>query len=139
MLTTSFADCLARGDHYRVRSIQLLLTPSRRGKRARRFRQFLLAAHHGAPGPLTVSPFYHFNGGIISPNLKNAIQSDYDRGSNYIGGVAPWHQSRPAQFSCRLQVFGERDNQLYGVWTPLIRATTLAPHDHPWANVEAFF
>src|SRR5437763_11197391 len=44
--------------------------------------------HTAANGVLiTVSPFYHFNRAHYSGSPKDAIRSEYDRGSNFIGGV----------------------------------------------------
>jgi len=83
-------------------------------------RQFLMAAHGRkrgrADGLALLSlqsrslPGRHT--GVSDPNVL--IPED-DRGSNYVGGVVSvCLHARPAQCSCGLQVFGQRDNQLFG-------------------------
>jgi outer membrane receptor protein involved in Fe transport len=82
---------------------------------------------------VTVSPFYHFNRAHYVPGSDDAIQSEYDRGSNYEGGVATVGVLRgPHNFHAGVQVFGERDNQFYSLDSTGGRAI-------PWANIEAAF
>ena len=90
---------------------------------------------------LTVSPFYHFNRAHYQPRADDAVQSEYDRGSNYVGGVTSIGVVRGAHnLHAGLQVFGERDNQLYGVVDTTDPANNVAPsRTVPWANVEAAF
>jgi outer membrane receptor protein involved in Fe transport len=90
---------------------------------------------------LTVSPFYHFNRAHYEPNFDDAIQSEYDRGSNYEGGVASIGVLRGRHnFHAGMQVFGERDNQLYSVLDSITPSNDVAPTSTtPWANIEAMF
>lgn len=91
---------------------------------------------------LTVSPFYHFNGAHYEGNPLDAISSAYNRGSNYEGGVTTINVARGAHnFHAGIQIFGERDNQLYAVATnPPGGSDTVSPQRTiPWANVEAAF
>src|SRR5204863_365106 len=61
---------------------------------------------------ITVSPFYHFNRAHYSGSPKDAIRSEYDRGSNFIGGVTTLGVTRGRHnFHAGFQVFSERDNQ----------------------------
>jgi outer membrane receptor protein involved in Fe transport len=97
--------------------------------------------HTAADGVLlTVSPFYHFNRAHYSGAPSDAIRSDYDRGSNFFGGVSTVAVTRgPHNFHGGVQVFGERDNQFYSV-LDASGADSVAPQrTTPWANVEAFF
>jgi outer membrane receptor protein involved in Fe transport len=82
---------------------------------------------------VTVSPFYHLNRAHYVPSSDDANQSEYDRGSNYEGGVATIGVVRgPHNFHAGVQVFGERDNQFYSLDSTGGRAI-------PWANIEAAF
>src|SRR5207247_6181035 len=98
--------------------------------------------HTAANGVLiTVSPFYHFNRAHYSGSPEDAIRSEYDRGSNFIGGVATLGVRRGRHnFHAGFQVFGERDNQLYSVVDNSGAGGNVAPQRTiPWANVEAVF
>jgi Carboxypeptidase regulatory-like domain/TonB-dependent Receptor Plug Domain len=91
---------------------------------------------------LTVSPFYHFNRAHYIPGQGDAVLSEYDRGSNYMGGVASVGVMRGRHnFRAGLQFFGERDNQLYAVATnPPNGPETVSPdRSQPWASNEALF
>jgi outer membrane receptor protein involved in Fe transport len=90
---------------------------------------------------ITVSPFYHFNRAHHSGSPEDAIRSEYDRGSNYVGGVATVGVTRGRNnFHAGFQVFGERDNQLYSVVDNSGSGGSVAPQRTiPWANVEAVF
>ena len=98
--------------------------------------------HTAANGVLiTISPFYHFNQAHYSGSPEDAIRSEYDRGSNYVGGVTTVVVVRGRHnFHGGLQVFGERDNQLYSVLDNSGAGGSVAPQRTiPWANVEAIF
>ena len=80
--------------------------------------------HTFDPGTiLTVSPFYHFNrahyiGDYVGQPDPDVVIPEDDRGSNYVGGVvslAVNHGKHNARGG--FQVFGARDNQLFGVVT----------------------
>jgi len=90
----------------------------------------------------TVSPFYHFNSAHYVGGPEDAIRSDYDRGSNYFGGVSTIGvTSGPHNFHAGVQVFGERDNQLYAVETSSAgRIGSVSPtRTIPSANTDAVF
>jgi outer membrane receptor protein involved in Fe transport len=89
----------------------------------------------------TVSPFYHFNRAHYRPSSQDAVQSEYDRASNYVGGVTTLGIVRGRHnFRAGLQVFGERDNQLYSVTTDPLDAEIVPPNRTlPSANTEAVF
>jgi outer membrane receptor protein involved in Fe transport len=91
---------------------------------------------------LTVSPFYHFNRAHYMGSQQDPIISEYDRGSNYAGGVSTIGVVRGRHnFQAGLQVFGERDNQFFGVNTnPAGGPDAITPtRSVPWANTEAVF
>ena len=83
---------------------------------------------------LTVSPFYHFNrahyiGGYIGEPDPDVVIPEDDRGSNYFGGVVSLAVNRGKHNAhAGFQVFGARDNQLFGIVTsdgstpPLVNA-----------------
>jgi outer membrane receptor protein involved in Fe transport len=91
---------------------------------------------------LTVSPFYHFNRAHYSGGPEDLIRSEYDRGSNYFGGISTigFTQGRH-NFHAGFQIFGERDNQIYSVFdsSPGDGETVAPQRTIPWANVEAAF
>src|SRR5262249_19610413 len=89
----------------------------------------------------TVSPFYHFNRAHYEPSSNDDVQSEYDRGSNYVGGVTSIGINRGLHnFHAGLQVFGERDNQLYSVLDTIDPSNNVGPaRTIPWANNEALF
>jgi outer membrane receptor protein involved in Fe transport len=91
---------------------------------------------------LTVSPFYHFNRAHYIGSPEDVIRSEYDRGSNYMGGVSTIAVTRGRHnFHAGLQVFGERDSQIYSVFdsSPGDGETVVPQRTNPWANVEAVF
>jgi Carboxypeptidase regulatory-like domain/TonB dependent receptor/TonB-dependent Receptor Plug Domain len=91
---------------------------------------------------LTVSPFYHFNRAHYEGSPEDRIQSEYDRGSNYMGGVSTIGITRGKHnFHAGFQVFGERDNQFYSVVTNPPRGPDAVSPSRTilWANVEAVF
>jgi outer membrane receptor protein involved in Fe transport len=94
---------------------------------------------------LTVSPFYHFNrahytGGYVGQPDPGVIIPDDDRGSNYFGGVASLAVNR-GKHNARagFQVFGARDNQLFGIVTSDGSNSPLSQRERVWGNVEALF
>src|SRR5436853_6175040 len=90
---------------------------------------------------ITASPFYHFNRAHYSGRPEDAIRSEFDRGSNFIGGVTTLGVRRGRHnFHAGFQTFGERDNQLYSVVDNSGAGGNVAPQRTiPWANVEAVF
>jgi len=94
---------------------------------------------------LTVSPFYHFNrahyvGGYEGQPDPDVVIPDDDRGSNYFGGVvslAVNHGKHNARAG--FQVFGARDNQLFGIVTSDGSNPPLSQREKVWGNVEALF
>ena len=94
---------------------------------------------------LTVSPFYHFNrahyiGDFTGDPADAAVVPQDDRGSNYVGGIAQIgvirgrHNARAG-----LQVFGQRDNQLFGLLTSDGSNPPLSQRQSLWGSVEAIF
>src|SRR5262249_3202081 len=98
---------------------------------------WLHTASHGVL--FTVSPFYHFNRAHYEGSPEDAIRSEYDRGSNFAGGVATVAVRRGRHnFSSGVQVYGERDNQFYSVVDRTGGGGDVAPQRTiPWANIEA--
>ena len=94
---------------------------------------------------LTVSPFYHFNrahyiGGYIGQPDPDVVVPEDDRGSNYFGGVASLAANRGKHnVHAGLQVFGARDNQLFGIVTSDGSNPPLRQREMVWGNVEALF
>jgi len=89
---------------------------------------------------LTLSPFYHFNRAHYEGGPHDAIRSDYDRGSNSAGGVSTIGITRGAHnFHAGVQIYGERDNQLYSVFDGTGPDSVLPTRTQPWANTEAVF
>lgn len=91
---------------------------------------------------LTVSPFYHYNRAHYLGGADDPIRSEYDRGSNYFGGVSTIAVTRGAHnFHAGIQVFGERDNQLYAVSTTPPGGPDAVPASRtiPTADIEAAF
>jgi outer membrane receptor protein involved in Fe transport len=132
----------ARGDHYQV-PIDPTATDILHDVENERddFVNFSWLHTIGTGVTLTVSPFYHFNRAHYEPRSDDAIQSEYDRGSNYVGGVTTIGVVRgPHNFHAGFQVFGERDNQLYGLIDTTAPANNVdSTRTTPWANVEAAF
>ena len=101
---------------------------------------WLHTASHGVL--FTVSPFYHFNRAHYEASPEDAIRSEYDRGSNFMGGVATVAVRRGRHnFSSGFQVYGERDNQFYSVFdsTPSGPESVAPQRTIPWTNIEAAF
>ncbi|MGH9503049.1 MAG: TonB-dependent receptor [Terriglobales bacterium] len=94
---------------------------------------------------VTVSPFYHFNrahyvGGYVGEPDPDVVIPNDDRGSNYFGGVASVAVTR-GKHNARagFQVFGARDNQLFGLVTSDGSNPPLNQRERVWGNVEALF
>ena len=94
---------------------------------------------------ITVSPFYHFNrahyigdyNGIPDPEV--VIPND-DRGSNYIGGVVSAEITRKRHtLRAGVQVFGQRDNQFFGLVTSDGSNPPVSQREILWGNVETLF
>ena len=90
---------------------------------------------------LTISPFYHFNRAHYIGSSQDPVNSEYDRGSNYAGGVSTIGVVRGRHnFQAGVQVFGERDNQLFAAFDSTDPANNVTPsRTLPWANTEAVF
>jgi outer membrane cobalamin receptor len=93
----------------------------------------------------TVSPFYHFNrahyiGDYIGQPDPNVLIPEDDRGSNYFGGVASVALNR-GKHNARagFQVFGVRDNQLFGIVTSDGSNPPLRQREIATGNVESIF
>lgn len=98
--------------------------------------------HTFNPGTvLTVSPFYHFNRAhyLGGPNDTPVIPED-DRGSNYLGGVVSLAVTRGKHtLRTGLQIFGEHDNQFFGLVTADNSAPPLRQRETLWGSVETVF
>jgi outer membrane receptor protein involved in Fe transport len=99
--------------------------------------------HTAGDGVLfTLSPFYHFNRAHYEGTPQDAIRSEYDRGSNFMGAVATIAVRRGRHnLSAGLQAYGERDNQFYSVIDSTAGGTesVVPQRTIPWANTEAAF
>lgn len=136
-----------RGDHYQVPNTPDLQTQGFRNVENERdaFVNFSWLHTAGTGVVLTVSPFYHFNRahyigdytGVPDPSLF--VPQD-DRGSNYVGGIVAASYTR-GQHNARagLQVFGQRDNQLFAVDAGNGTSTVPPQREVLWGTVSAFF
>lgn len=136
-----------RGDHYQVPNTPDLQTQGFRNVENERdaFLNFSWLHTAGTGVVLTVSPFYHFNRahyigdytGVPDPSVF--VPQD-DRGSNYVGGVVAASYTR-GQHNARagLQVFGQRDNQLFAVNAGNGTPTVPPQREVLWGTVSAFF
>jgi outer membrane receptor protein involved in Fe transport len=97
--------------------------------------------HTAGDGVLvTVSSFYHFNRAHYKGSPGDAILSNYDRESNFFGGLSTVAITRGRHnFHGGFQVFGERDNQFYSVLDHSGQESVAPERTLPWANVEAVF
>jgi outer membrane receptor protein involved in Fe transport len=132
-----------RGDHYQV-PIDPTATPILHDVENERddFVNFTWLHTIGSGVVLTVSTFYHFNRAHYQGSPEDSIRSEYDRGSNYMGGVTTIGVARGKHnFHAGLQVFGERDNQFYSVFdtAPPPNDTVSSQPTIPWANNQALF
>jgi outer membrane receptor protein involved in Fe transport len=132
----------ARGDHYQV-PIDPTASDILHDVENERddFVNFTWLHTIGSGVTLTVSPFYHFNRAHYEPGPSDAIHSEYDRGSNYAGGVASIGVIRGRHnFHAGMQIFSERDNQLYSVLDTTDSSNNVVPtRNRPWGNTEALF
>lgn len=132
-----------RGDHYQVPN-----TPDQQVSGIRdienerdAFANFSWLHTIGAGTILTVSPFYHFNRAhyIGGPNDTPVIPED-DRGSNYVGGVVSLAYTRGRHAArAGVQIFGQHDNQLFGIVTSDGSNPPLQQRQTLWGNVETIF
>lgn len=131
----------ARGDHYQV-PIDPTASPILHDVENERddFANFTWLHTIGSGVVLTVSPFYHFNRAHYEGSPQDAIRSEYDRGSNYLGGVTSLGVVRGAHnFHAGLQIYGERDNQLYSVFDSAGPDSVAPTRTMPWASATAAF
>jgi len=132
-----------RGDHYQVpidpSSAETLHdTEDERDD----FANFSWLHNFGNGALLTISPFYHYNSAHYQGGPDDPVRSEYDRGSNFMGGVVAIGVNKK-QHNVRvgLQVYGERDNQFYEVvdTTPGSPDAFAPQRTIPWANIETVF
>ena len=94
---------------------------------------------------LTISPFYHFNrthylGGYSGVPDPSVVIPEDDRGSNYIGGVVSLaYRKGIHNLSGGVQVFGQRDNQFFGVVTSAGSNPPIAERETVWGSTTALF
>ena len=131
-----------RGDHFQVPNTPEQQSAGIRDVENERdaFVNFSWLHTIGTGTVVTVSPFYHFNRAHYEggPNDEPVIPED-DRGSNYVGGVVALGVTR-GRHNARagFQVFGQRDNQFFGLGVPG-SLTTLSQRQTLWGNTEAIF
>ena len=131
-----------RGDHFQVPNTPEQQSAGIRDVENERdaFVNFSWLHTIGTGTVVTVSPFYHFNRAHYEggPNDEPVIPED-DRGSNYVGGVVSLGVTR-GRHNARagFQVFGQRDNQFFGLDVPG-SLTTLSQRQTLWGNTEAIF
>ena len=131
-----------RGDHFQVPNTPEQQSAGIRDVENERdaFVNFSWLHTIGTGTVVTVSPFYHFNRAHYEggPNDEPVIPED-DRGSNYVGGVVSLGVTR-GRHNARagFQVFGQRDNQFFGLGVPG-SLTTLSQRQTLWGNTEAIF
>jgi outer membrane receptor protein involved in Fe transport len=136
-----------RGDHYQVPNDPEAQAQGFRDVENERdaFVNFSWLHTIGNGAVVTISPFYHFNRahymgdytGVPDPTIS--IPQD-DRGSNYFGGVVSAAYTR-GRHTARggVQVFGERDNQLFGVTAGDGTVTVPSQREIVWGSVSAMF
>ena len=132
-----------RGDHYQV-PIDATATDILHDVEDERddFVNFTWLHNIGSNTLLTISPFYHFNRAHYVSSPDDPLRSEYDRGSNFAGGVATIGVTkRKHNFRAGLQLFGERDSQFYQVidTTPGSPDAFDPQRTIPGANVETLF
>ena len=132
-----------RGDHYQV-PIDPNATDILHDVEDERddFTNFTWLHNFGNGTLLTISPFYHYNRAHYFGGPNDPVRSEYDRGSNFMGGVASIGITKKQHnFRAGLQVFGERDNQFYEVVdsTPGSPDAFAPQRTSPWASVETVF
>jgi outer membrane receptor for ferrienterochelin and colicin len=136
-----------RGDHYQVPNDPAAQALGVRDVENERdaFANFSWLHTVGTGLVLTVSPFYHFNrahyiGEFTGAPDPNVFVPEDDRGSNYIGGVVSAAYTRD-QHTARagIQVFGQRDNQLFAVNAGDGTSVVAPQREKLWGSVSAFF
>ncbi|HET7208779.1 MAG TPA: TonB-dependent receptor [Terriglobales bacterium] len=133
----------ARGDHFQIPN-----TPEQQANGTRDvederddFVNFSWLHTAGSGLLLTVSPFYHFNRAhyLGGPKDQPVIPED-DRGSNYVGGVASLAITRGKHNGrAGFQLFGEHDNQLFGISSASRAFPSIRQRETTWGDVEEFF
>jgi len=136
-----------RGDHYQVPNDPDLEAQGVRDVENERdaFVNFSWLHTVGSGLVLTVSPFYHFNRAHYVGDYTGAPDPDLsvpedDRGSNYVGGVvSAAYTRRQHNLRAGVQVFGQRDNQLFAINAG--DGTVVVPPQREilWGTVSALF
>jgi outer membrane receptor protein involved in Fe transport len=137
----------ARGDHYQVANQPDQQAAGIRDVEDERddLVNFSWLRTLGRGSVLTVSPFYHFNrahysGGYMGEPDPKVVIPDDDRGSNYLGGVLSLSVNRGKHNAdAGFQVFGARDNQLFGIVTSDGSNPPLRQREIVSGNLEALF
>ena len=136
-----------RGDHYQVPNDPALEVHGLRDVENERdtFVNFSWLHTVGSGLVLTASPFYHFNRAhylgdyIGSPDPSVLVPQD-DRGSNYVGGVVSVAYTRRQHIlRAGVQVFGQRDNQLFAVNSGDGSLIVSPQREILWGTVSALF
>jgi len=136
-----------RGDHYQVPNDPALEAQGLRDVENERdtFVNFSWLHTVGSGLVLTVSPFYHFNRAhylgdyIGSPDPSVLVPQD-DRGSNYVGGVVSVAYTRRQHIlRAGVQIFGQRDNQLFAVNSGDGSLIVSPQREILWGTVSALF
>jgi outer membrane receptor protein involved in Fe transport len=136
-----------RGDHYQVPNDPDLQAQGFRDLENERDAFVNMSWLHTVSSDfvVTVSPFYHFNRAhyvgrfVGAPDPAVAIPED-DRGSNYVGGVVSASYTR-SRHNLRggVQVFGQRDNQLFSVNAGDGSVIVAPQREVLWGSVSAVF
>ena len=132
-----------RGDHYQVPN-----TPDQQAVGIRDTEDehdalvnfsWLHAASRGLL--LTVSPFYHLNGAhYLGSAADTHVSPEDERTSSYAGGVVSLGFSRgPHNGHAGVQLFAQRDRQLFGIVTTGDNPVSIRQQEVLWGNNEAFF
>lgn len=134
-----------RGDHYQVPVDPALQAPDNFSNDIENERDSFTNvswlhtfAHSGL---LTVSPFYHFNRAhSLGGAHDTPVIAQDDRGSNYMGGVVSLAINR-GKHNARagMQVWGARDNQLFGIITSDGSNPPLSQREMIWGDIETIF
>lgn len=133
----------SRGDHFQVPNTPEQQSDGIRDVENERDHFVNLSWLHTASSGvvLTVSPFYHYNSAHYTggPNDTPVVPED-DRASNYVGGVVSVgvvrgkHNARAG-----FQVFGENDNQLFGIQAAGDPSSAIRQREAFWGDVSAVF
>jgi outer membrane receptor protein involved in Fe transport len=134
-----------RGDHYQVPIDPALQASNNFSDDVENerdsFANFSWLHTFGNGGLLTVSPFYHFNRAhYLGGSNDTPLIPEDDRGSNYMGGVVSLAVSH-GKHNVRVgaQVWGARDNQLFGIIISDSSNPPLSQREMVWGNVETVF